>query len=565
MAAHARSLARMRDDATTTRGPRRFRGEDGYILAMVGLLIVPLIVVTAFATDVGQWYGQATQMQRTADAAALAGVVWIGDKVDPDRYRDEAAKVARQNGYGPGETVNGETVDVDIDLVPPNRLRVTVSARAQTFFGGAGGVTEQHLTRSAVAEFNQSVPLGSPRNYLGLGDRGSTSSTYRGTAFEREGIWMAVSGRCTDKAQGDRIAAWTEKGGGTNNCDGATNSEYDDPPYELYIDLPTTRSYSTQVIIYNGNFSAQSDCVNVDTDNPTREFCPGGGLVSGVTRTPTTFTLYQADSTPLDDTDNPRMDAVGGCSSAATGLNGTKTFNGRTDGLTEHNIAFNPGSGFAGNTSNVTGAQANAFWNMCTIPFNAPGGRYILRVRPQANTDGTVARTHGSNAYGVIANRSNNSALCDSRTETTCPRVYAKDYLSVYATNSGQPEFFLAEIGREHAGKRVEITLWDPAEGAEELRIRRPLAGCSGGGSWADQRFDWSVDGVTRGTNTDRIDVSGTEFNNKAIVITFRLPTDYNPPDCNKWYRIRYTFGGTATDRTTWSLEILGDPVHLVE
>ena len=64
--------------------------------------------------------------------------------------------------------------------------------------------------------------------------------------------------------------------------------------------------------------------------------------------------------------------------------------------------------------------------------------------------------------------------LCDARTDATCPKVYAKDYLSIYALPNGTANFFLAEIGQEHAGKKVTIGLWDSGEGATELRIKRP-------------------------------------------------------------------------------------------
>ena len=38
-----------------------------------------------------------------------------------------------------------------------------------------------------------------------------------------------------------------------------------------------------------------------------------------------------------------------------------------------------------------------------------------------------------------------------------------------------------------------------------------------------------------------------------------------NPCGTKTWWRIRYTTTtGTVTDRTTWSVNILGNPVHLV-
>lgn len=31
------------------------------------------------------------------------------------------------------------------------------------------------------------------------------------------------------------------------------------------------------------------------------------------------------------------------------------------------------------------------------------------------------------------------------------------------------------------------------------------------------------------------------------------------------WWKIRYVINGQANDTTTWSAEVIGDPVHLVE
>ena len=49
------------------RRPRR--SERGYVLATAAMIMVPLLVVAGFATDVGGWYREADRMQRAADAA----------------------------------------------------------------------------------------------------------------------------------------------------------------------------------------------------------------------------------------------------------------------------------------------------------------------------------------------------------------------------------------------------------------------------------------------------------------------------------------------------------------
>ena len=60
------------------RGDAGARGDDGFILVTFGLFLTALMVIAALAIDVGGWYARA-QLQRGADAAALAGVVWMPD------------------------------------------------------------------------------------------------------------------------------------------------------------------------------------------------------------------------------------------------------------------------------------------------------------------------------------------------------------------------------------------------------------------------------------------------------------------------------------------------------
>ena len=202
----------------------------------------------------------------------------------------------------------------------------------------------------------------------------------------------------------------------------------------------------------------------------------------------TTFTLHQVDSTPLDDTDNPTMETLNACSSSGTGHEGTMTFQ---PGTTDSGYTFNP------NSSNFT---SRSWWQLCRIPDTAPGGRYILEVKNQ-DLSGGLDLTRGSNNFGIAATPSSPQRLCDARTDTTCPKVYANQSLSVRAAATGSTaNFFLSDIGPEHKGKKVVITLWDPAEGGETIRIRRP----TGTNTWVDQTFDWKAtndDPETNGTS----------------------------------------------------------------
>jgi hypothetical protein len=512
---------------------------------MMGLLMIPLVVMTAFAVDLGSWYAQGQRMQRVADAASLAGVVWAQH---PTQWDTVARETATRNGY----TNNVDGVTVNVQRLAANQIRVTIRQDGAQFFSKIVVPEGERLTRKSTAEYVLPVPLGSPRNYIGTGSLGNGTG-----AYAKESLWAAVSGLCTDKIQGDRKAAQRSNTGSAsdnNNCGGTANSEYSNTNYAYYIELPAGRTYATDVIIYHGNMVATSgDCSGAPSwtsaDVRPREFCPGG--LDSLPIMPTTFRLYQADDTLLDDSDNPLMSTTGGCA-AGTG-NGTKTFNGLASGSTpESNFTFNPGSSF----SNVTG-----WYRICRIPSTAPAGKYILTTN---NTSASTTNSNGSNAFSIVATPASPQRLCDSRTDTTCPRVYAREFLSIYALGGGNPEFFLSEIGPEHKGKKVRIQLWDAAEGATELRIKRP----TGTNTWVDQNFNWATSVCSAGasgTNVSNIPIGTFNLNGCLITIEFTLSSTYAPPTDNEWWRIRYSYNDAATDRTTWSVTILGDPVHIIE
>ncbi|MCX7619456.1 MAG: pilus assembly protein TadG-related protein [Acidimicrobiales bacterium] len=550
-------------------------GDGGYAVVLSGLLLVPLLIFTSFAVDVGSWYAQGVEQQRAADAAALAAVVWADNPSNPTLYQTVGLETAQRNGFQHG--VGG--VSVSIDRISGNRVQATITAPRQRYFSSLF-YPASTLTRRSVAEYVLPVPLGSPRNFIGTGDFGLGSAN---TPYEMENLWMAISGRCTDKQQGDRKAALKANNNTNNNCQGADNLEYSDINYEYYVELPTNRTYDTDVLIFSGNMmnvgTSSTQCNTPGTWDPdgsgplpaepvnvTNEMCFGGLASQPVM--PTTFTLYQADSTPLDDSDNPPMTAVNGCTSGfGTGTGGQKTFNPITtpnqNTTAEHNY---PSAGTAWNPAPGQFRSRLGWWRLCTIPASAPAGKYILRVRNQSSPGGAASNNNGSNAYSIVANRSTNPGLCDYRTDSTCPRVYAKDFMSVYARSAGTAQFFLAEVGPQHAGKQVEVQLWDAAEGAQSLRIKRPN-GCN---SWVDETFDFRVNsngtgGIeASGTGVQVINIAGYDFNNDLITINWTLPASWNPPACNQWYRVEYTYSASATDRTTWSLKIIGDPVHLV-
>ena len=124
----------------------------------------------------------------------------------------------------------------------------------------------------------------------------------------------------------------------------------------------------------------------------------------------------------------------------------------------------------------------------------------------------------------------------------------------------------------------MEITLWDPGEGSSSIELLNPLGnpvtfdwasidcgsganapsgGCSGRGTTLD------VSG--NGTQPGPFRLSTSKYNDRPIRLTVQLPNNIAAAyGGNTWWKIRYTAGSTPTDRTTWSVQIPGDPVRLV-
>ena len=143
----------------------RFRGERGIAVIMTALCLLPLMAFAAFGVDLASFYSRAGYLQKAADAAALAGTVWMPDV-------DEATTVAcaslLTNGIDGGDCGPGD-YEVTVERgSTATALLVTITDPSVTrYFSQVFGDSDQRLTRSAEAEYNLPLPLGSPLNYFG--------------------------------------------------------------------------------------------------------------------------------------------------------------------------------------------------------------------------------------------------------------------------------------------------------------------------------------------------------------------------------------------------------------
>jgi Flp pilus assembly protein TadG len=171
---------------TTSRRRSRTRDEHGFVLVWFAFTIVLLMAVAAFVVDLMHGYSEAQRAQNAADAGALAGVVYMPEHLT--EAQGLAEDVVDNN-------INGATT-VAVQGDRPNQLQVTVSREFDTFFGGFVGAPTLRVTRSATAEYDPPVTMGSPDNTFGNAPGGPGP---------QPNFWAEVSG--PDASKGDGNAA----------------------------------------------------------------------------------------------------------------------------------------------------------------------------------------------------------------------------------------------------------------------------------------------------------------------------------------------------------------------
>ena len=193
--------------------PVRSRAQDdsGLIAVWFAVLVPVLFAFAAFAVDVSRWYVETERMQKAADAAALAGVVYM--PADFARARTTARDIAARNGFPNG----GRYV---VDVVPgdkPSRLKVTITSTIDNVFGAFPVISQptKTLTRTATADFAGPVAMGSPCNLFGNEPNPATGASAEqptGSVASSNcslgrtpNFWANVAGPDSPKSYGDRF------------------------------------------------------------------------------------------------------------------------------------------------------------------------------------------------------------------------------------------------------------------------------------------------------------------------------------------------------------------------
>ena len=526
-------------------------GSDGFILITLALLLIPIMIFSALAIDVSSWYSRATELQRSADAAALAGVVWA-----PTYSQSDTAAVATLAHNGITDGVGHMTVT----KTPSGNLayKVCVTDNSVKQFFGVVVTSPTSLKRCATAQFNKPLQLGSPLNYFGGNSSVKSTNNVGGSngvqtipTDKSPGMWAAIEGFSNAHGNGDAYST--------------TGAEHRNTGYWYSVDIPTGFTASSVSI---QAFDLTSNC---DLGCRTKL-----GDQSGP---PTQLVVYKAGALKFD---------LG----AATPITGCDT--GRVTSSALYNVRWKV---------------------VCDISSPAPavGDRYYVNVlsNDATHTSGggyngyalrAVAGTYPLSCLNVWPAADDRCYNGDGSPATMQPAMSGYGDMEMYnnVPQATPTVFFLANVTPEYASHTLVIDLFDPGDGAPASWVtvmapsnKNQVAGdpladslCSVTSRAYGTNQPYSNVSLSSGTyaNTCTVQTSSggvNAYQDRWLRFKINLPNDYgqsagsmpckddgtvNPVtqagSC--WWHIKYfTQGGSLDDYTTWSAHIEGDPVRL--
>jgi len=136
------------------------RRDKGQVLVLVALAIFVLLGFAALGIDVGFMYSVRHELQRSADAGALAGASrWIEPgSAWSSNFSDQVMVESRERAkdYATKDKVATTALDrlsdVAVDFPSQDRIRVTTQRTAPLFFARVLGRDNQVISATAVAE-----------------------------------------------------------------------------------------------------------------------------------------------------------------------------------------------------------------------------------------------------------------------------------------------------------------------------------------------------------------------------------------------------------------------------
>jgi Flp pilus assembly protein TadG len=589
-------------------GTRRDRSRGQVLVIFAGASVV-LFALMALVIDVSWFWANTIKIQRAADAAAMAGAVWLPGNVN--QAKTSAMTEAKKNGYTGCVAGSVCVTPVQDSLAVaggnPNQLDVTVTAPVPTFFMRVFGVQSFMATRTAKAVYVQKLPMGSPLNYYGVYQdckvSGSSvncadlpNATGLGT-LTSQGFFGAIEGQGANRATGDAFATAYNPDGSPPVANDAAHSgglivqQYDPNGYEYLV---TVTANNSTLYVYDPTFCATTSG-------------PGGGhlgagdhwLSTANHNAPVAVSTYFR----LFNTQNTLFTTADDGPPVADSLNLFKNEL-QIDKSAAYSLASAAGgldNNFSDGTEPTVSSTTNCAAGVIPAPVQTEGRYWHNQWWPMAT--GLAAGTY---RLQVTTTDPNNATLNQNQAFENMwsleivggglPTIAGSGRMVTYANiQSGSQLFYLSQIDRTAAGKTLEIDLFDPGDVGDKawLQIYSP-----DGNVYTPATFNWKADSAntsphttgqtgvsciqTYGNNTaitppagcDNYTSGGQFFQNSWIQITIVLPAGYGSTGLTPcplgvcepaagWWKVKYTVN-KGNDTTTWMVSLRGNPVHLV-
>lgn len=484
------------------------REESGFILPWFALMLLVVIAMAGFGVDVWNWWYTGQQEQRVADAAALAGVSYM-----PNNYTNAgntcpaatavctAIDAAARNGV----TITAADVSIGAKA---NQLKVTIGRTVNNSFTSLLGANTTTITRSALAEYNAPVQMGSPEATIGCDPEGTPTPC----AAKH---WLNVGAPRVDKVTGDRYADYGGTGGCTSSwqCSGGVNAEYapiaskNQDSYAYTIEVNAAGGgQNVDVQVYdpeyaNGGTSCDQNwgkgtvgtSSNLTPDQltaaypdaatryksgttSTNNYCTGDDNTALGTPQPTVWIVRAPDATPDDYSNNPVI---------STGGPNVSTTAGTSAGLGgPGQYCVKQFKGYNANFSDLLEptqgdpdfiAAFHRWYTICNITNTQASSKYFLQVRSNVPLRTTPTLSNlvsqsenppednslgGQNRYAIRVVTRGTSTLAQN------VQVYAATHLPVYSnagTNGTTPNFYLARLlpGGGSSGRILQLRFFD--------------------------------------------------------------------------------------------------------
>ncbi|MFI5259193.1 MAG: pilus assembly protein TadG-related protein [Candidatus Limnocylindrales bacterium] len=375
---------------------------------------------------------------------------------------------------------------------------------------------------------------------------------YGTTLLTPQYFWGAQQSEGAPNIQGDAYMTKYQSRSGL-----PLNTDYDPTNYYNYgIDIPPG-AINGEVWIFDPGFCEVSTSLGTGEDWTVGS--PNG--YASAQPASTFFDLYNTNGTPYN---------LGDDTLIASTNNTFKDFTGDDASL----------GGTHGSIDCSSASWHNSWWKLASgLTGGTQGTTYRLHTYSTDPSNSTEQdNTTALNAFSFWVKSSGG---------TGTPRVYGLGSMEGYfRVPGGQAStFYLAQVAQAYAGKTLEIDLWDPGDtGAlsASLAILEPTTtgyqaapfsySATQGSSDANtsscnSRAGTGVTSVTTNTGNNSL------FNGCWVTIDVALANNYAAPQppgepAAGWWKIQYTMGGSAsnfaTDLTTWKVQIVGNPVHLV-